>query len=59
MGTYYALPEWIGHSGKTWGPDKDGLGVDMGPVAEGCSSLGPPVQKTHEEPFLPTVYSFI
>lgn len=58
MGTYYACPEWMGHGGKTWGAHKDGLGVDTGPVAEGCSSFGPPVQKTHEEPFLSTVVFF-
>lgn len=32
------------HGGGRWRrvgrADKDGLGVDMGPVAEGCSSIG-------------------
>lgn len=30
------------HGGRAGRADKDGLGVDMGPVAEGCSSLGAP-----------------
>lgn len=30
------------HGGRAGRADKDGLEVDMGPVAEGCSSLGAP-----------------